>query len=158
MRFQINYKFLIVIGFVLVFTNAYSQKSVLPDSSYLSYEFALPQDSLLKPDSLLLEKKFKQVGLASYYAPRFHGRRTASGEKYSKNRLTAAHRTLPFGTMVKVTEIKTGKWLIVRINDRGPYARKRIIDLSYAAAKQFGMVKGAGVIKVKIRVVEWPKQ
>jgi rare lipoprotein A len=102
-------------------------------------------------------KKFKQTGIASYYAKKFNGRRTASGERYSGRKLTAAHRTLPFGTLVRVADAKTGKWLVVRINDRGPYNRKRIIDLSYEAARQLGLTKGAGLLKVKIRVVEWPE-
>lgn len=102
-------------------------------------------------------KHFKQQGTASYYARKFNGRRTASGERYHGRKLTAAHRTLPFGTLVRVADAKTGRWLIVRINDRGPHHRKRIIDLSYEAARQLGMTKGAGLMKVKIRVVEWPK-
>jgi rare lipoprotein A len=102
-------------------------------------------------------KTFRQTGIASYYAKKFNGRRTASGERYSGRKLTAAHRTLPFGTLVRVADAKTGKWLVVRINDRGPYNRKRIIDLSYEAARQLGITKGAGLLKVKIRVVEWPE-
>lgn len=102
-------------------------------------------------------KHFKQQGTASYYARKFNGRRTASGERYHGRKLTAAHRSLPFGTLVRVADAKTGRWLIVRINDRGPHHRKRIIDLSYEAARQLGMTKGAGLMKVKIRVVEWPK-
>ncbi|MCU0423347.1 MAG: septal ring lytic transglycosylase RlpA family protein [Bacteroidia bacterium] len=100
---------------------------------------------------------FKQTGLASYYANRFHGRRTASGERYNKYKLTAAHRTLPFGTLVRVSDAKTGKWLVVKINDRGPHNYKRIIDLSYEAARQLGLTKGRGLLKVKLRVVEWPQ-
>lgn len=99
---------------------------------------------------------FVQVGFASHYANRFHGQKTANGERYHKNRLTAAHRTLPFNTKVKVTNLKTGKWVIVRINDRGPYARKRIIDLSHRAAKHLGMLRG--VLRVKVEVVAWPKE
>lgn len=102
-------------------------------------------------------KTFKQTGIASYYAKKFNGRRTASGERYSGRKLTAAHRTLPFGTLVRVADAKTGKWLVVRINDRGPHNSKRIIDLSYEAARQLGLTQGAGLLKVKIRVVEWPE-
>ncbi|MCC7532345.1 MAG: septal ring lytic transglycosylase RlpA family protein [Bacteroidia bacterium] len=102
-------------------------------------------------------KNFKQTGIASYYAKKFNGRRTASGERYHGRMLTAAHRTLPFGTLVRVSDVKTGKWLIVRINDRGPFRKKRIIDLSYEAARQLGMTKGKGLLKVKIRVVEAPQ-
>ena len=93
-----------------------------------------------------------QVGMASFYAKKFHGRRTASGEIFNNNGLTAAHLTLPFGTKVKVTRLKTGKSVIVRINDRGPHVRGRIIDLSYGAAKKIGLVQ-AGTARVRIEVV-----
>lgn len=82
--------------------------------------------------------KMAQSGVASYYGPGFHGRRTANGEAFDMHAMTAAHRTLPFGTKVKVTNLANGKSAIVRVNDRGPYANGRIIDLSVAAAKQIG--------------------
>lgn len=79
------------------------------------------------------------AGVASWYGPGFHGRTTASGERYNMNALTAAHRTLPFGTHVRVTNRESGKSVIVRINDRGPYHGNRVIDLSKAAARSIGM-------------------
>ena len=91
------------------------------------------------------------TGMASYYANKFNGRKTASGERYRSKKLTAAHRTLPFGTMVKVTNLKNGKSVVVKINDRGPYAKGRIIDLSGAAAKQIAMVSD-GVVKVRVEL------
>lgn len=94
-------------------------------------------------------EEFQQTGLASYYAKRLHGRRTASGERYDKNAFTAAHRHLPFGTLVNVVNLKNGREVKVRINDRGPYRKGRIIDLSYAAAKQLGILK-EGVARVEI--------
>lgn len=96
---------------------------------------------------------YVKVGLASYYANKFHGRRTTSGEKYHKNKFTAAHRTLPFGTKVKVTSLKNKKWVIVRINDRGPHNKKRIIDLSYRAAKHLGITNGKGLAKVRVEEI-----
>lgn len=93
-----------------------------------------------------------QQGLASWYGPRFHGRRTANGERFNKFHLTAAHRTLPFNTRVRVTNLRNGRSIVVRINDRGPYIRGRIIDLSYAAAQQLGMHQH-GVIQVKVEVL-----
>ncbi|TAE89867.1 MAG: septal ring lytic transglycosylase RlpA family protein [Bacteroidetes bacterium] len=156
MRIQINYKICIVFCFVLMLFGVFAQNAHFSAPLSMASANNFPQDTLPQKDTAAVVKKFTQKGLASYYGNKFHGRRTASGERYSKNKLTAAHRTLPFGAMVKVTEVKTGKWLVVRINDRGPHVRRRIIDLSYAAAKQFGMIKGAGVIKVKIQVVEWP--
>ncbi len=94
---------------------------------------------------------YVEEGLASYYAEDFHGRNTSSGEKYDMNEMTAAHRTLPFGTMVKVTNLETGKYVIVRINDRGPFKDDRIIDLSLEAAKRLECV-GHGTVRVRIEV------
>ncbi len=96
--------------------------------------------------------KAQTEGLASYYANKFHGRRTSSGSTYDKNGYTCAHRTLPFGTMLKVTNLRNNKSTIVKVNDRGPFAHKRIIDLSYAAAKDIGLI-GAGVAMVRIEKI-----
>lgn len=90
-----------------------------------------------------------QRGHASWYGPGFHGRRTASGETFNANALTAAHRSLPFGTRVRVVNEKTGRSVVVRINDRGPFIRGRIIDLAHGAARQLGM---AGVATVALHV------
>ena len=89
-------------------------------------------------------------GLASYYADSYEGKTTANGEIYRQGKITAAHKTLPFGTKVEVTNLSNNKSVVVRINDRGPFIRGRIIDLTKSAAKQIDMV-GAGVAKVKIR-------
>ena len=94
-----------------------------------------------------------EVGLASWYGGKFHGRRTASGEVYDMYQLTAAHKTLPLGTSVIVTHIKNGKSVEVTINDRGPFVRGRIIDLSYAAAQALKMVE-EGVVKVRVEVLD----
>lgn len=91
----------------------------------------------------------EEIGLASFY---FEGQKTASGEPFDSNALTGAHRTVPFGTTVRVTMIKTGKQVVVRINDRGPFIKGRIIDVSRRAAEVLGMV-GAGVGKVKVEIV-----
>jgi len=94
-----------------------------------------------------------QQGLASWYGPRFHGRRTANGERFNKFLLTAAHRTLPFNTRVRVTNLQNGRSVVVRINDRGPYVRGRIIDLSYGAARLLGM-QARGVVLVKVEILD----
>jgi rare lipoprotein A len=86
-----------------------------------------------------------QTGAASWYGPGFHGKRTANGETFNTNALTAAHKTLPFGTQVQVTNERTGKSVVVRINDRGPYAHGRVIDLSKAAAAAVG-ISGVGQV------------
>lgn len=91
-------------------------------------------------------------GTASWYGGKFHGRRTASGEIFDTHRLTAAHRTLPFGTLVEVKNLGNDKTVRVRINDRGPFVRGRVIDLSHAAARQIGLV-GPGTAKVEVAIV-----
>lgn len=93
-------------------------------------------------------------GQVSYYANSLAGRKTASGERYDPKKLTAASRTLPFGTRVKVTRLDTGKSVIVRVNDRGPYGhRKRILDVSRAAAEQLGIIRN-GLVQVEAVVLE----
>jgi rare lipoprotein A (peptidoglycan hydrolase) len=91
-------------------------------------------------------------GTASWYGPKFNGHRTASGERYDMGKLTAAHPSLPFGTMVQVTNLENGKQVVVRINDRGPFGRRRVIDLSLAAARELDMV-GPGTARVEVAVL-----
>lgn len=100
--------------------------------------------------------RYDQVGIASWYGEPFHGRRTSSGEIYDMHKRTAAHLTLPFGTIVRVTDLETKKNVIVRINDCGPYIPGRIIDLSFAAAQQLGMVR-KGLAKVGLKVLKYPE-
>jgi len=96
------------------------------------------------------------VGESSWYGGKFHGRKTASGERFNKRALTAAHRTLPFGTTVRVTNRANGKSCVVRINDRGPFGnRGRIIDVSEGAAKRLGMLR-SGVAPVTLEVLSSP--
>lgn len=95
-----------------------------------------------------------EAGIASYYHRKFHGRKTASGERYSNTELTAAHRDFPFGTWVCVTDVESGKSVIVRINDRGPRKHSRLIDLSYEAARHLDMLK-AGIRRVRVDVIDW---
>jgi rare lipoprotein A len=94
-----------------------------------------------------------QTGYASYYGKKFHGRRTASGEKYHREKYTAAHRTYPFGTIVRVTHLQNNREVLVKINDRGPHVRGRIIDVSYIAAQELDIL-AAGHARVKIEKVE----
>ncbi|MDJ0861661.1 MAG: septal ring lytic transglycosylase RlpA family protein [Gammaproteobacteria bacterium] len=94
-----------------------------------------------------------QTGKASYYAKRFQSRKTASGELYDRAKLTAAHRTLPFGTEVRVTNLANAKSVIVEVNDRGPFAKRRVIDLSRAAFASIAALD-AGVIDVRLEVIE----
>ena len=94
-----------------------------------------------------------QEGVASYYADSLHGNLTASEEPYDKDAMTAAHRTLPFGSSVRVTNLDNGKHVVVIINDRGPHVQSRIIDVSGAAARQLGLLD-SGMAKVRIEVLE----
>jgi rare lipoprotein A (peptidoglycan hydrolase) len=109
--------------------------------------------SLLIP--LEANKSSYQVGTASWYGADFHGKKTASGKRFDMHSYTAAHRSLPIGTVVRVVNLKNGRDVIVKINDRGPYIKGRIIDLSYAAAKSLEMVR-SGITKVKVEVISAP--
>ena len=105
-----------------------------------------------KPLAEMWDGKGKCEGIASFYAGKFLGRKTANGETYTGRKLTAAHRVLPFGTCVRVTNLENGLDVIVRINDRGPFIAGRVIDLSPAAARKLHMTK-QGVVKVKLETV-----
>ncbi|MGE6793323.1 septal ring lytic transglycosylase RlpA family protein [Pseudomonas guineae] len=92
---------------------------------------------------------YRAEGQASYYGARHHGNKTASGERFDQHALTAAHRSLPFGSRAQVTNLRNDRSVVVRINDRGPYAKKRIIDLSHRAAEELGMLRD-GVAPVRV--------
>ena len=101
-----------------------------------------------------VDYQYDEVGIASWYGPGFHGKSTANGEVFDQNKITAAHRTLPMPSIVKVTNLENGMVLDkVRINDRGPFARNRIIDLSKKAAEELGFIKN-GVAKVRVEILE----
>lgn len=95
---------------------------------------------------------YTQTGMISFYADQFHGKKTASGAIFNKNALTAAHRNLAFGTRLKVTNLVNGKSVTVTVNDRGPFAHGRILDLSEAAAREIGMI-GKGTVKARLEVL-----
>ena len=94
-----------------------------------------------------------QIGEASYYADKFHGRKTANGEIFNMHAMTAAHRELAFDTKLRVTNLTNGMSVVVRINDRGPFVKGRIIDLSYGAAKKIGLVQ-SGITEVKLEILK----
>src|SRR5262249_252859 len=114
---------------------------------------SLPPSRVKLPPSSASESRITQTGIGSWYGPGFHGKATASGVIYDQNDLTAAHQTLPLGTRVVVTNLETGTSTEVTITDRGPFAKGRIIDLSYAAGKALGMI-GPGTIPVHVEVVD----
>jgi rare lipoprotein A len=113
------------------------------------YTFAQPQT-----DESDVKQSGLEEGMASYYAEEFNGRHTSNGEIYDMNKLTAAHRTLPFNTKVRVTNTQSGRAVVVRINDRGPFKDNRIIDVSRAAAKALELV-GTGTAPVRLEVLEF---
>ncbi len=95
-----------------------------------------------------------EIGIASYYGKKYHGRATASGEIFDMYKISAAHKEHPFGTIARVTNLSNGKWIVLKINDRGPFIKGRIIDLSYSAAERLGFIR-EGTTKVKIEVLKW---
>lgn len=114
---------------------------------------SVPASRVKLPPLPSSESRSTQTGIASWYGPGFHGKATASGVIYNQNDLTAAHQTLPLGARVMVTNLENGRSTEVAINDRGPFAKGRIIDLSYAAARSLGMI-GPGTIPVRLEVID----
>jgi rare lipoprotein A len=100
-------------------------------------------------------KNWAETGEASWYGGKFHGRQTASGEVYDMHGISAAHKTLPLGTQIRVTNLTNNRQLVMRINDRGPFVKGRIIDCSREAARQLGFLE-AGITQVRIEVISWP--
>ena len=116
--------------------------------TYLALSFVSPTTESV-PNKL----EFSQEGIVSYYHAKFHGKKTSSGEKYDKTDYTAAHKSLPFNTLIQLENPRNGKVVTVRINDRGPYGKtKRILDISQAAAKELDIVK-SGIAKLTFKVV-----
>lgn len=109
----------------------------------------------LPPAAIRPSIDYKAIGTASWYGPGFHGRKTASGERFNQKDMTAAHRSLPFGTVLKVTNIANGKSVDVKVNDRGPFIGGRIIDLSKAAASEIGLL-GTGTGRVDLVAIAGP--
>ncbi len=117
-------------------------------------------DESLKREDLRVDRRAEQTydtfyGNASFYAGKFHGRQTASGEIYDMYQLTAAHRTLPFGTVCRVTNLENKRSVTVRVNDRGPFVDGRVMDLSLEAANQLGSIQD-GVIRVRVEILSYP--
>ena len=120
----------------------------LPPASPLPASTAHPVDP-----TRISTKNAYQIGMASYYGKKFHGHKTANGEIFNMYKLTAAHRVLPLGTLIRVTHIGNGHWVEVKVNDRGPFIEGRILDLSFAAALELEMVQ-AGKAKVMIEIIK----
>ena len=128
-------------------------KTIFTGLFFCIFQIAFSQT---KPNYRLVPVVDSAVGIASYYADKFVGRKTASGEIFSQHKMTCAHNTLPFGTKVKVTNLKNGKSIVVRVNDRLHHRNPRIIDLPTGAAKKLGYT-GSGIINVSVVVVKPPE-
>ena len=128
------------------------RRAFLADSLARAAREAARADSVRAAEVRARRGRVVGTGRASFYAQRFAGRRTASGERYRPHRLTAAHRTLRFGSRVRVTNLRNQRSVVVRINDRGPFHRHRVIDLSRAAAERIGMVR-SGTARVRLEVL-----
>lgn len=126
--------------------------SVLVFSGCTSERLSKQGEPAPQENTVSTEPVYKEVGQASWYGPGFHGNKTANGETFNQHKLTAAHPSLPLGTKAEVTNLENGKKVEVKINDRGPYAKDRSIDLSRAAAQQLGMTKdGAAQVKIEVK-------
>lgn len=139
-------KFIKIIGCMMLFSSIPNLAHAKHKSSGVSHHI---QKRSNQKDKV---KKSKLVGLASWYGRGFSGRKTASGSRFNPNELTAAHKTLPLGTKVIVTNLNNGKETELKITDRGPYVGKRILDVSKGAALKLGMLK-TGVARIKIKVI-----
>jgi len=147
--------FLLFLAALLLFTSACATKQ--PPSPARPANAPRPYKVLGKwYQPLATSEGYDEVGIASWYGPKFHGKPTASGETYDMHAMTAAHKTLPLGTRVKVKHLGNGKEVTLKINDRGPFVGKRIIDLSNKAAHAIGMV-GTGTAKVRVTALKAPK-
>lgn len=164
-NFNNGSKKLIVLFFSIFFVALASSQTSLTDKQKKGVQkdtiknnkmLVLQQE--LTPDSLFIDKGnfklFKKAAHASYYADKFHGRKTASGKKYDKRKLTAAHKKLPFGTIVKVTNEANGEYVIVEITDRGPFVRAREIDLSKRAFMEITTNKSSGAMLVTMEILQ----
>ncbi len=146
--------FILFILLIALATNACSS-----DIRFVRQSHKFVEDTVQKKDDTSKkEYKVNQVlrGTCSYYGKKFHGRKTANGETYDMYAFTAAHKTLPFNTILLIENLSNGKTVQVRINDRGPYKKGRILDLSYSAAKKIGMI-GSGTAKITAKIVKLGK-
>lgn len=137
-----------LVGCVYKNTHRTQQTSYLGPAATSSFHLFSNRDSNSKINST-----YEEQGIASWYGSRFHRRRTSSGERYNMYQYTAAHKTLPLSSYLLVTNLSNHRQVVVKVNDRGPFASNRLIDLSYAAAKKLGML-GSGTARVKIKLID----
>lgn len=144
--------FMVMIGLAIL-EFSFGQRLNAASTAEASTPAIAVSNAISTPDTIAPNSNTSMKGKASYYADDFHGRKTASGQVFRQGQLTAAHRYLPLGTKVRVTNLRNKRSVDVHINDRGPWSKGRIIDLSKAAAKQLGMVR-PGVTMVKLEVLD----
>ena len=147
-------KKLLLLSLLFITTLSQANDSCIVDSVICHYS----RDSMVLDTQLTIQKIVKSKilfisGKCSYYAHRFHGRLMANGKRFNMYAMTAAHKTLPFGTLLRITNLKNNKSVIVRITDRGPYIKGRHVDLSYGAAQKIGNPKKTGVFTCKIEIL-----
>ena len=143
--------FIFIFSFLIFHFYSCSSSPRFTKQRYAEPKISTNNSSIQKPPP---GKATVTEGIASYYAQDFHGKKTANGEVYDMHKMTAAHRSFPFGTKVRVTNLENNKSVIVRVNDRGPFKLERIMDLSLGAAEALDMTK-SGTAKVRLEVVEW---
>ena len=156
-------KFVFILGLAILFSGCSQKKPHMPKAS--KYTSAARHKACMRCYTVLGKKYTPtyvsigdtMTGISSWYGPNFHGKYTSNGEVYNMYKRTAAHKTWPMDTMVRVTNLENGKSTVVRINDRGPFVKGRVIDCSYAAGKDLGLDK-SGIAKVKLEVVGFAGQ
>ena len=150
MRSVTKILFILILVALVGFTLVVNEDKITEPT--ITEEVTSVEEETLTADRSLVEFLDKGTMKASWYGPGFHGHKTANGEVYNQMSFTAAHKSLKFGTLLKVTNIKNGKSVVVRINDRGPYIHGRDLDLSKAAALELGFVR-KGVSKIKVEEI-----
>jgi rare lipoprotein A len=143
--------FILVLVALVGFTLVVNEDKII--DPVVTEDVASVEEESITADRSLVEFVDKGSMKASWYGPGFHGQKTANGEVYDQNSFTAAHKSLKFGTLLKITNLKNDKFVVVRINDRGPYIHGRDLDLSKAAALELGMVR-KGVAKIKVEEIK----
>ena len=151
MIIRIVYCIFILMLFSCIASPRYSSSSLDKQKTVKKYNYRLTSKGNPKPEDVRVGDVI--TGVSSWYGPNFHGKLTANGEVFDQYGVTAAHKTLPLGTVARVTNIDNGKSLILRINDRGPYVGDRILDCSYGAATKLGF-KDLGTANVEVKIIE----
>ena len=151
MIIRIVYCIFILMLFSCIASPRYSSSSLDKQKTVKKYNYRLTSKGNPKPEDVRVGDVIS--GVSSWYGPNFHGKLTANGEVFDQYGVTAAHKTLPLGTVARVTNIDNGKSLILRINDRGPYVGDRILDCSYGAATKLGF-KDLGTANVEVKIIE----